>query len=79
MIDDAIAILQQRPAAGEAVQRDRWPDFYRELELPNLFRYRVDRTHRMTYSIVKPRNDPAFVWIIEVMDHKQYNKRFGYH
>jgi len=48
------------------------------LDLPNLYRYRLDRTHRMLYSIVKLGDAPAFVWIIEAMDHARYDRIFGY-
>jgi len=75
-IDDAIAILEERPTAGEAIPRDRWPDKYRSL--PSLFRYRLSRIHRMIYSIIKPGAEPVCVLIIEAMDHTEYNRVFGY-
>lgn len=62
----------------EAVSRDRWPRTYADLDLPNFYRYRLDRTHRMLYSIVKLGDAPAFVWIIEAMDHARYDRIFGY-
>ncbi len=78
LVDNAIGVLEQRMTAGQAVPRDRWPADYRALDLPCLFRYRLDANYRMTYSIVKIQDSPPFVWIIEVMDHTKYNRRFGY-
>lgn len=75
-IDDAIAILEERPTAGEAIPRDRWPKRYRDF--PSLFRYRLSRTHRIIYSIIKPGAEPICVLIIEAMDHVQYSRIFGY-
>ena len=32
----------------------------------------------MIYSIRKIGDDPAFAWILDEMDHKEYEKLFGY-
>jgi len=79
-IEQTESLLQENPKAGEAVPRDRWPNEYRREcpDLPNLHRYRLDDTHRMTYSIMKTPDLPVFVWIIEAMDHDRYNQLFGY-
>ena len=78
LIDHAIETLEERATAGESVPRDRWPESYGGLKLPNLYRYRLDRTHRLTYSIIKLGKNPPFVWIIDAMDHTRYNRIFGY-
>ena len=77
-IDDAIAVLEEKPTAGEAIQRDRWPNEYRDLKIPSLFRYRLSSTRRMIYSIVKIGSDAPFIGIIDEMDHDRYNQLFGY-
>ena len=78
LIDNARNVLEDRATAGDSVPRDLWPRSYAQLKLPNLYRYRLDRIHRMLYAIIKLGNDPPFVWIIEAMDHTQYNRIFGY-
>jgi hypothetical protein len=78
LIDDARKVLEDRATAGDSVPRDRWPKSYAQLKLPNLYRYRLDRNHRILYAIIKLGNDPPFVWIIEAMNHTQYNRIFGY-
>ena len=78
LIDRAINVLENRATAGDSVPRDRWPKSYAQLKLPNLYRYRLDRIHRMLYAIIKLGTDPPFVWIIQTMDHTQYNRTFGY-
>lgn len=78
LVDQAIAVLEERATAGESIPRDRWPQTYADLDLPNLYRYRLDRAHRMLYSIMKLGDAPAFVWIIEAMDHARYDRIFGY-
>ena len=79
-IEEAMSLLQQNPKAGEGVTRDRWPKEYRREfpELPNFPRYRLDDSHRMLYSIMKTRDLPLFVWIIEAMDYSRYQQLFGY-
>jgi len=78
LIYEAIATLEECLTAGDKVPRDRWPriDLYRGI--PNLFRYKLDRRHRLTYSVIKEGREPPFAWIIEEMDHTEYNRRFGY-
>jgi hypothetical protein len=80
LIDDARQILSERPTAGDNVPRDRWPKDYSELELPCLYKYDLTKhDYRMTYSIIGyPDKRGVFVWIIEYMTHKEYNRRFGY-
>ena len=78
LIDAAIDLLGQRPTAGEQVQRKLWPKVYRALGIPCLFRYKLNDNYRMTYSLIKIKSNPLFAWIIEVMDHTEYNRRFGY-
>jgi len=77
LIDDAQELLLENPTAGEKIPTDRWPKQYRDLDLPNLFRFKLDRRHRMTYSIIR-KNSTIYVWILDALDHTEYNRLFGY-
>jgi hypothetical protein len=80
LIEDSIELLSQGRTLGNSVPRDRWPKKYLHFPepIPCLFRVELDTNYRMTYSLIKKPNEPLFAWIIEVMDHNEYNKRFGY-
>jgi hypothetical protein len=78
LIEDAIQLLRQGRTLGNSVQRDQWPQEYKDLEIPCLFKYNLDDNYRMTYSLVKVPDKPLFAWIIEVMTHKESEQRFGY-
>jgi len=78
LIEDAINLLSQGRTLGNPVQRNQWPQEYKDLEIPCLFKYNLDANYRMTYSLVKIPAKPLFAWIIEVMTHKESEQRFGY-
>ncbi len=60
--------------AGEQIQKSRIPSFYRSnFDVKNLFRYSHPEGHRSCYAIVQ-----RSVLIIDLMSHKEYERRFGY-
>lgn len=81
-IADAIDVLEENLTAGDDIPYDRWPKLYRgyarDLGLNNLRHFVIDGGRRMIYSIKKIGDDPAFAWILDEMDHKEYEKLFGY-
>jgi hypothetical protein len=66
-------------AAGNGVERDRWPrDLKRDYgEIPNLFRFELAERWRGYYSLV---GEPGGVrvWILYLWDHATYDKQSGY-
>ena len=77
LIDGAIELLLENPSAGEKIPRDRWPAKYGDLGLPCLFRYELGHRHRITYSLIR-KDDILYVWILDALDHTEYNRLFGY-
>ena len=80
LIDDTIDLLSQSRTLGNPVPRDRWPKDYLKFpdRLPCLLKINLDDNYRMTYSLIKTPTEPLFAYIIEVMTHPEYNRRFGY-
>ena len=77
-LQSMVDTLNERPDAGEYVQRNLWPHDYRDLELENLFRYEVDTFRRATYTIGR-RGMTIDVQNIEFFPtHKDYDRRFRY-
>lgn len=63
---------------GEKVEKKKWPQIYvRKYGITSLFKLNLDRDYRLTYTIIAE-GMKKIICIIEVMNHKEYNRRFGY-
>ena len=74
-----IDALELNPHAGDYVKRSLWPNDYVKMRLNNVYRYDVDASRRLTYTL-RPLDSQTFeVAVIEFFStHKEYAKRFGY-
>jgi len=64
--------------AGEKVEKRKWPQVYVEkYGIRNLFLMDLGRRFRLTHNIIAE-GPKKIVCIIEVMDHRTYERRFGY-
>ena len=78
IIKKGLDVLRENMEAGEKVEKRKWPRMYvRRYGIRNLFRLDLDRNYRLTYTIIADGSKKA-VCVLEVMDHKTYNRRFGY-
>ncbi len=78
-ISNMIDVLELNPHAGDYVKGSLWPDYYVEMGLNNVYRYDLDASRRLTYTL-RPLDSQTFeVAIVELFPtHKEYAKRFGY-
>lgn len=78
IIDRGIAKLVEDYTAGKKIQKKLFPAYYkRKYDVTNLWRLRLDDNWRMIYTLIGERVRIVSV-VLEVLDHKKYNKRFGY-
>lgn len=71
--------LKQNATKGEKVQKQLWPKRYvRKYGINNLYRYRLGAGYRLTYTIVDKDNIITSV-LLDILNHTEYNKLFGYH
>jgi len=78
IIKKGLDVLRENMEAGEKVEKRKWPRIYvRRYGIRNLFRLDLDRNYRLTYTIIA-NGLKKVVCVLEVMDHKTYNLRFGY-
>jgi len=78
IIEKGIAKLIENREAGQKIQKKLWPMFYvQKYGISNLWRLRLDDSWRMVYTIIGEQVRIVTV-ILEVLDHKEYDKRFGY-
>lgn len=60
------------------MERKLWPNEYRvKYQLNNLWRLRLDCSWRMLYTL-KGENVSIIALVLDVMDHKEYDRLFGY-
>lgn len=78
LIEKAITKLVENHEAGQKIQKKLWPRYYvQRYGINNLWRLRLDDYWRMIYTLIGE-NVRIVAVILEVMNHKEYDQRFGY-
>ncbi len=70
-------ILQENPQYGNPLTRRLIPEDLLNLGIQNLYRVKLSNYWRLLYTIEGDRII-IFVFIIRILNHKDYNKLFGY-
>lgn len=80
-IEEAKKELKQDKIIGEHVKKKQIPKYYvTKHNIQILYRYALPNRWRLTYSIMEFEvKGELGVLLLELMDHDQYNKRFGYY
>jgi len=77
-LDDAMDLLKKDPNTGNRIKARLWPAKYiKKYAINNLYRYPLGSNWRMIYTITG-QVDAINCIILEVLDHKNYDKLFGY-
>jgi hypothetical protein len=77
-IERKIEQLKEDVHCGQQVITRLIPnDYLREYRLENLYRIELPNFWRMLYTIAEL-DDGNVVFIIDILDHKRYSKKFGY-
>ena len=73
-IKNKIDLLKENPFYGDNIEKKKIPKGY---NVPNLWRVELTNYWRMLYTL---RGDEIEVvcFVLEIIDHKKYNKIFGY-
>jgi len=70
--------LKKDVCAGRKIARKKFPkEYVRKYGLTNLWKLNLPLGYRLTYTIIAEESLQIPV-ILEVLDHKKYNQRFGY-
>jgi hypothetical protein len=76
--EEAFTEIKAHYEIGDKVQKDRWPRYYvLTWGINNLYVHKLGRDWRLTYSLVADEVG-IMAFCLEILTHKQYNKRFGY-
>jgi len=76
-IQHVIDILKQNPQFGDPVRKQLIPSKFKEMEIQNLYRVELSNYWRMLYTLEGTQIE-IFCFILSIMDHKEYDKLFGY-
>jgi len=78
IVDEALDVLKENMFAGQLIEKKKFPKIYvQKYGITNLYKYNLDRSTRLTYTIVGDESGLAVV-VLEILNHKEYEKRFGY-
>ena len=78
IIDAGLDVLRLNMFAGERIERRKYPRFYvQKYGVNNLYKFNLDSSTRLIYTLVAEETGVAVV-VLEVLDHKKYEERFGY-
>ena len=78
LVNKAINQLKENPFCGIKIQQRLIPEIYRKkYTVDNLWKYNLNDYWRLIYTLVGDKFVIVSV-ILEWMDHKKYDRRFGY-
>jgi len=78
-INEKIELLKQNPKIGEPLQRKFIPEKYIQKHgTKNLFKIRLANYWRLLYTISNNNEINIFVFIVDLVDHEEYNDVFGF-
>lgn len=70
-------ILKQNPQYGDPVPKRLIPAAFLKMGIQNLYRVELANYWRMLYTL-EGSTVEIFVFVLSIVDHKGYNKLFGY-
>lgn len=76
-IQRIIEILKDNPQFGDPIRKELIPKNFKDQGITNLYRVELSHFWRMLYTLEGNRVE-IFVFVLNIMDHKKYNKLFGY-
>jgi mRNA-degrading endonuclease YafQ of YafQ-DinJ toxin-antitoxin module len=77
LIEKGISKLINDCESGQKIKKSLFPKYYDKYDIKNLWRLYLDNSWRMIYTIQKEQVRLIAI-ILEALNHKDYNKRFGY-
>ncbi len=78
-VTSVISSLKNKVIVGEHVKHEVIPKYHiKRHNIQILYRVSLPHGWRLVYSIQSFYEKEPTILLLELMDHKQYNKRFGY-
>ena len=76
-IERVISVLKENPQYGNPIKKELIPESFKKAGIKNLYRAELSNFWRMLYTIEGTQVE-ILVFVLKIMDHKEYNKFFGY-
>jgi len=76
-VERIIAILKDNPQYGEAIARRLYPRELASMGIQNLYRAELSNYWRLLYTIEGNKVE-IYLIVLKIVNHKEYNKIFGY-
>ena len=77
-LEDMMAVLLENMFAGERIPKEKVPQYYiQRLGVHNLYHYTHPGAYRSVYTILNE-GKGSYCLVIDLLNHHDYNKRFGY-
>ncbi len=73
-----LSIIEKNSHYGNSIKKSLIPKKYKFLGVKNLFRVELAHFWRMLYTITNNEEDEIVVLVLEILNHEDYNKLFGY-
>lgn len=73
-------LIQANPHYGEPISKDKIPEEYKiKYGATNLFWVELSNFWRMLYTLTNDETEIEIIaFILDIVDHDKYNKKFGY-
>ena len=76
--NNGLDTLKGNMFAGERIEKKKFPRYYvQKFGINNLYKLNLNSRTRLIYTLVAEASGVAVV-ILEILDHKKYEERFGY-
>lgn len=78
IVNNGLDELKRNMFAGERIEKKKFPKCcVQKYGINNLYKFNLDSRSRLIYTLVAEGTGIAVV-VLEILDHKKYEERFGY-
>jgi len=79
-INQKIGLIKANPHYGDPIAKGLIPkEYIQKYEITNLFRVELPNFWRMLYTLTNGGTSIEIIsFVLDIIDHKTYNKKFGY-
>ena len=79
-VNQKVELIKSNPHFGDPIAKKLIPEEYKQkYGITNLFRVELPAFWRMLYTVTDGESEVEIIaFILDIIDHKQYDKKFGY-
>ena len=78
-INQKIELIKQNIHYGNPIAKNLIPEEYKnKYKITNLFRVELPTFWRMLYTLTNNEEIEIIAFVLDIIDHDNYNKKFGY-